>query len=256
LYYVVAGSKTVPFPEALWPDRQVPNIDDVAHQLTGAKEVLDPIGKTGFKPKSDVSEDELDGLLDKIEQLLGTRRAPVPTQFQRSFEGRPFETCDFCSRPLLQTGTLYTIIKYHAQKELRQELAICHFCMSELQETYSEKSLKATKAFYAEELLAAHRARIRTSPEVSAEDLTSMCWRCGNKRPNVSEYFDYAFCDGAEILVYTYPFMQCGNCTLDLVRSLSDQTLEARRRFFADHFGLPPDVYAFEPAQFVMAELQ
>jgi hypothetical protein len=255
LYYVVAGSKTVPFPEALWTDRQVPNIEDVARQLTGAKAGLDPIGKIGFKPKSDVSEDELDELLDKIEQLLGTRRAPVPSQFQRAFEGRPFDSCDFCRRPLLETGTLYMIIKYHAQKELRQELAICHSCLGELGETYSEKSLKVTKAFYAEGFLEAHRARIRTSPNARVEELTSRCWRCAKERANVSEYFDYAFCDGGEILVYTYPFMQCGNCTLDLVRSLSDQTLEARRRFFADHFGLPPDIYAFEPAEFIMAEL-
>jgi len=202
-----------------------------------------------------MSKDELDELLDKIEQLHGIRRASVPIQFQRSFEERQFEACDFCNRPLLQPSTPYMIIKYHAQKELRQELAICHFCMSELAKTYSEKSLKATKAFYAGGFLEAHRARIRSSPHASAEDLTGKCWRCAKERVNLTEYFDYAFCDGSELLIFTYPFMQCGNCTLDLVRSLSDQTLEARRRFFADHFGPPPDVHAFEPAEFIMAEL-
>lgn len=202
-----------------------------------------------------MTDDELEDAIDRLEKLRGIRRAPIQPHFHRTFEGRPFEACDFCGRPLLQTGTPYVIVKYHAQKELRQEMAICYFCMDELSATYSEKSLQAARAFYAEGFREAHRERVRASSGISAEELTNNCWRCSKERSDLSEYFDYAFCDRAEILVYTYPFMQCGNCTLELVRSFSEQTLEARRKFFADHFGFPPDIYAFEPAKFIMAEL-
>jgi hypothetical protein len=200
-----------------------------------------------------VSEDDLDELLDRLEALVGARRATIPIHFERGFEEGPFESCDFCGRLLRLRDSLYMIIKYHSEKELKQELTICYSCMGELKRTYSERSLEATQAFFADERLESHRARIRANPPPGTDELTDRCWRCAKARETLSEFIDYAWCEGTELLVSTYPFMQCGRCTLDLVKSWSEQTVEARRRFVADHYGLPPDVFAFEPAELALA---
>lgn len=77
--------------------------------------------------------------------------------------------------------------------------------------------------------------------------MTQRCFRCARDRPHVAECFDHGFCFADEFLYRTYPYMQCGDCARDLHRTLSAQTSEMRWRFFAEHFGLPPDVHGREP---------
>ncbi len=197
----------------------------------------------------------LEELIDQLEEQIGPRRGPIPHRFERTFEGRPFHHCDFCRRPLRRPGTVYMIIKYHAENELSQELAICQACMADLRKGYSEQSLRATEAHYAGERMQERRNLVREIAEPDADALTHRCWRCTEERTQVSQSFDYALCDGEQMLYAAYPFMQCGDCTLELARALSDETLEFRQRFFENHFGLPPDAHAFEPAEYEPVEI-
>lgn len=199
-------------------------------------------------------DDELVRLLDEIQRKLSQVR-PIPEHFERTFEVGRFEACDFCRRPLLQNGEYYMIIKYHTEGELKQEMAICQHTMTELGSGYSAHSSSATRDFYLVGELVAHQARLRERPSMPLDQILDRCWRCSKPRSEVDQWFDYAAFDGKQMLVNTYPFMQCGECTVELVRSLSPETVEMRRRFFEIYFGPPPGGYLLEPAEYQLVEI-
>lgn len=200
-----------------------------------------------------MSEDDLDRLLDEIERMLGPFREPIPKQFHRTFEARPFEACDFCGKNLLVTGTHYLINKYYVQGELKQEIAICNNCLNGLRSSYSQKSMANRKNTFSEQLIKTHQALVRDVQENRVARLTSRCLLCSEEKKNIQECFEYAYCDGDKIVYHVYPTMQCGACTVRLLRSMSEETLQIRRDFFLSHFGLPPDGHVVEPIELVMS---
>jgi hypothetical protein len=199
-----------------------------------------------------MSEDDLDRLLDEIERMLGPFREPIPIKFYRTFEEKPFETCDFCGKYLLQPRTNYMINKYYAQSELKQEIAICKDCLDDLRSSYSKKSMENMKKIFSEQLIKTQQMFVRDVHENRVARLTRRCLLCSKEKVNIQEYFEYAYCDGDEILYHVYPTKQCGACTVWLLRSLSEETLEIRRDYFHTHFGLPPSGQVFEPIDLMM----
>jgi hypothetical protein len=189
-----------------------------------------------------MTRDRLDEVLDQIEKLLSPIRLPIPAQFHRTFEDRPFDTCDFCGRALRVTGTRYMIAKYYSAGELRQEVSLCAETMGALRKCYSEPSLKSMEQWYSPKLISARMEFARSLRGDLPQQLTERCVFCSRPKSELSEYFEYAQCEGSELLCLTYPSMQCGGCTLKILNSLSAPTLEMRRRFFEEHFGLPPNV--------------
>ena len=199
-----------------------------------------------------MAEDDLEKLLDELAKLLSPYREPVPTYFHRTFEGKPFEACDFCRKYLLQPGTYYMINKYYAQGELKQEIAICKDCLDDLRSSYSKKSMEIMKNIFSEQLIKTRQTFVRNVQDNRVERLTSRCLICSEEKEKIQEYFEYAFYDGEEIVYYVYPTMQCGECTNRILKSLSEETLEIRRNYFHRHFGLPPSGYVVEPVELVM----
>jgi hypothetical protein len=74
-----------------------------------------------------MTEDKFEELFDELLRMLLPAREPVPAHFHRSFEGRPFEACDFCGKARLEPAASYTVNKYFAQGTLRQEIATSAF---------------------------------------------------------------------------------------------------------------------------------
>jgi hypothetical protein len=186
--------------------------------------------------------DELDGYLwDK-----------VPRQFHRAFEDKPFDACDFCRKGLLADGVGYIVHKYYADNELRQETAVCLECLDELRRSYSQESLQILARIFDKSLFDARFGVVASKRENKAEFLTRQCLLCGAGKDQITTYFEYAYCDGEEIIYYTHPFMMCEPCALKVYEALSEETKDARRRFFRRHFGLPPTWSVGEPAEFVI----
>jgi len=186
--------------------------------------------------------DPLDELFDQIERMLASVRVPIPLQFFRTFEDRPFETCDFCAKGLGEAGSQYMIVKDYSGGELRQEVSLCSETLDGLRSCYSQESLRSMETWYSPELIASRRAFVRSIQNDLPRWLTENCLFCSRPKRELNGFFEYALCEGSELVCLVYPSMQCGDCTLKVVNSLSTQTLDMRRRFFREHFGPPPDV--------------
>lgn len=180
-----------------------------------------------------------EALVKVLERVMGAQRGPIPQRYQRTFEERPFEACDFCAKPLLEAGTRYTITKVHVEGELRQELAICLDCTAILEQGYSEQSRRATQWLLFD---FAPGTRLRAAMREDGdpiERMTRSCLLCDTLREEALTFVEYAACEGGEIVYQSNPFLICETCLLRINDLLSDQTKEAWRRFWDDHFGFP-----------------
>jgi hypothetical protein len=190
-----------------------------------------------------MTPDKLDEVLEELERRLGPVRVPIPAQFHRTFADGPFDTCDFCGKRLSRSGSCYMIVKYFSEGELRQEVALCSENLDELRNCYSEHSRKSMQQWFSPELMAARRALVGSLQNEIPRRLTENCLFCSRAKSEVSEFFEYALCEGNELLCAVYPSMQCGGCMRKVVNSLSIETLDMRRKFFQKHFGPPPEIY-------------
>jgi hypothetical protein len=191
-------------------------------------------------------EDETDRVLRKLETILGSSRAPVPPRYHRTFEEVPFDTCDFCGKPLLVPDTRYTVTKFFSGGELSQELAICSGCGDELRKGYSAESQEASAQIFAS-VPVARRALQASQGEIDhadrvevAEEMTCRCLLCDAPREEAKAHVEYALCEGTEIVYSFYPITLCDDCMIRIYDALSEKTKEAGRRFYDDHFGFPP----------------
>ena len=192
------------------------------------------------EPLEKEQEDLTDETLRVVESILGSSREPVPLRYQRTFEEKPFETCDFCARPLLSPGTRYTVTKFYAGGELSQEMAICSDCGKELRQGYSAESQEASAQIFAAVPIA-HRALIAADDSVDRiEEMAGRCLLCDATREEAESHVEYALCEANEIVYSFYPIAVCEGCMLRIYDALSEKTKEAGRRFYDDHFGFPP----------------
>jgi hypothetical protein len=197
-------------------------------------------------PPEKRAEDETDRVLRTLETILGSSRQPVPPRYHRTFEEKPFDTCDFCAQPLLAPDTRYTVTKFFSGGELSQELAICSGCGDELRKGYSAESQEASAQIFAEVPVA--RRALRASQEgvdhadrvELVEEMTGRCLLCDTPREEANSHVEYALCEGTEIVYSFYPIAVCDDCLIRIYDALSEKTKEAGRRFYDDHFGFPP----------------
>lgn len=174
--------------------------------------------------------------------MFGLVKESVPARFQRTFEGRPFDTCDYCRTSLRAQGVRYLVMKYHDDSELRSELAVCRACSTTLKQGYSAESKESLKQVY-DQVYVEKRLNIlvHADPEADLATLmTSQCSLCGVPRGQVSEWFEYALCEGEQLIYYTHPSMVCAACSFKVYNSLSAESKEQKRRFFEQHFGYYP----------------
>jgi hypothetical protein len=203
-----------------------------------------------------MTPDKLDEVIEEFERRLGPVRAPISAQFHRTFADGPFDICDFCGKPLGETGSRYMIVKYYSAGELRQELALCSETLDGLRRCYSEHSLKSMQRWYSPELMASRRILVGSIQDEIPRRLTEHCLFCSRSKSEVSEFFEYALCEGNELLCAVYPSTQCGECMRKVVNSLSAETLDMRRKFFQKQFGPPPDIYLGVWTEAELAALQ
>ena len=180
--------------------------------------------------------------LKRLEIILGDCREPIPPRFYRTFEDKPFDVCAYCRTSLFVVDTTYTIAKVYSNGQLQEEIAICRNCQSQMKEGYSAESLNTLKSIYSQAYLR-QRLEILYHTNVGEDRVTKMlaqCSICSKPRDEFATFFEYAMCQGNELVFYTHPNMVCENCTLQIYESLSEQTKEHKRRFMQEHFGFPP----------------
>jgi hypothetical protein len=186
-----------------------------------------------------ISRADPEELAKVLDRLMGSWREAIPQRYHRTFEERPFDACDFCAKALLVPGSRYTITKVFSEGELRQELAICYDCAQELERGYSKESRQATARLLFD-ISPFQRLSIAGNQTTDrAERLTRDCLICREPKDASPTYVEYAMCEGTEIVYQIYPFIVCEPCLLRINDALSDQTREAWRRFYDDHFGFP-----------------
>ena len=191
-------------------------------------------------PPEKQPEDEPDRVLRTLETILGFSRQPVPPRYHRTFEEKPFDTCDFCGQPLLTPDTRYTVTKFFSGGELSQELAICSGCGDELRKGYSAESQEASAQIFASVPVARRALRASQEGVNHLEEMTGCCLLCDTPRDEANAHVEYALCEGAEIVYSFYPITVCDDCMIRIYDALSEKTREAGRRFYDDHFGFPP----------------
>lgn len=181
-------------------------------------------------------------ILRYLEGFLGFWREPIPERYYRFFADELFQSCDYCDTNLLVPNTSYTIYKYYEDGELKQETAQCRNCREKLMGGYSQESLETQKQLWAS-IDRSARYEISANPDVDRSSiLTSRCIFCRLGREDAPAYGEYAHCEGQEIVYFHHPMMICRKCLLRLFDALSEKTKDHRRRFFEDHYGLPPDL--------------
>jgi hypothetical protein len=199
-------------------------------------------------PPPQKEEDLTDDAMRALESMLGSSREPVPARYQRTFEERPFDVCDFCGTPLLVPGKRYTVIKLYAGGELSQEMVLCSGCSQELRKGYSAESEEAIAQIFAQ-VPVARRAQMAAvaGDHQSAGDssdriekLAGRCVLCDLPREEAKTHVEYALCEANEIVYSFYPFTVCEECIVRIYDALSKKTKDAERRFYDDHFGFPP----------------
>jgi hypothetical protein len=182
-----------------------------------------------------------------LEGIFGSWRETIPVSFHRTFAGDLFQTCDYCDTDLLGPRTSYIIHKYYEEGELRQETVQCHLCRKRLSGGYSQKSIETQKKLWSSVDRSA-RYEIAANPDVDRTSiLTSRCILCGLRKEEASAYCEYANCEGREIVFFIYPMMICRKCIIRLFDALSEKTKEHRRRYYEDHYSLPPDLMSRDP---------
>jgi hypothetical protein len=210
------------------------------------RQELGPTLPPRVDPPEKQPEDDTDRVLRKLEAILGFSREPVPPRYHRTFEEKPFDTCDFCARPLLAPDTRYTVTKFFSGGELSQELAICSGCGDELRKGYSAESQEASAQIFASvpvarRALKASREGVDHADRVEVvEEMTCRCLLCDAPREGAKSHVEYALCEGTEIVYSFYPITICDDCMIRIYDALSEKTKEAGRRFYDDHFGFPP----------------
>lgn len=163
-------------------------------------------------------------------------------RFHRFFAGEQFQRCDYCDTNLLVPQTSYTINKYYEEGELKQETAQCRNCRKKVSGGYSQESLESQKQLWSS-IDKTARCEISANPDVDRSFiLTSKCILCGLGREEAPAHCEYAYCEGQEIVYFLHPMMVCRQCLIRLFDALSEKTKDHRRRFYEDHYGLPPDL--------------
>jgi hypothetical protein len=175
-----------------------------------------------------------------LEGALGGWREPIPERYHRAFEGRPFDTCDFCRRPLLVPGTQYVVSKVYTLGELQQETVMCDGCRAELTAHDSDESRQTMERIFETVRRSERLATAALRGTDRAERMTERCVLCGLPKAGADWYIEHARCESNEIVYYMHPFVVCHTCTLRIHDQLSEQTRGERGRFYERHFGFPP----------------
>jgi hypothetical protein len=184
-------------------------------------------------------------ILKGIGVVFGAHREPLPQRYHRTFEEKPFETCDLCHRPLLVPGTQYVVTKLFGGGELKQEMAMCQPCQKALEETYSRESRQATAKLFS---TVSRGQRLRLAAKAGVDRvarMTAHCLLCGAAQEDLEAYVEHAGCESNEIVYAFYPYMLCEDCLLRAYEVLSAKTKQERGRFYGDHFGFPPPARPF-----------
>jgi hypothetical protein len=171
--------------------------------------------------------------------FLSNMRAPLPPRYQRALSEGCFEHCEFCGVDLVSKGRLYYVNKYYVDDQPQFELAYCQRCLQDLQNKYSNQSKQAIM-----DLLDLPAIGERLKRAFNAQDrlaaYTACCTFCGTPRRELEAHYEIAQCEADKIIFRKYPTLMCIECTKQYLNVLSKETLDARNRFFEEHFGFPP----------------
>ena len=195
--------------------------------------------------------------IPRLEILLGLLREKIPTRFERTFEGRPFDTCSYCGQSLRTPESYYLVTKYYSQGELQAEVAICQSCRRGMKLGYSEASKHALEQIYGADYQAQRFEILETAErEERLERMLATCALCGQSRSELETWFEYALCEDEELIFITHPSVICEACTIRINDQLSEETRRHKRRFFEQHFGFPPPEGMREEWRAVMESLR
>jgi hypothetical protein len=149
------------------------------------------------------------------------------------------------------------VTKYYSKGELQAEVAICQACRQGMKLGYSQASLRALEQVY-DAGYQARRFMILESvrAEERLESMLANCALCSQSRAELETWFEYALCEGEELIFLTQPSMICEACTIRINDQLSEETRRHKRRFFEQHFGFPPPEGVREEWRAVMESLR
>jgi hypothetical protein len=167
---------------------------------------------------------------------------PIPIQFQQGFFDGYFQSCQFCQCNLLDDRCNYIINKSYVDHQLVYEIAMCVTCKMELNKAYSKESIESiNKLFPWKDILEKRMDIILADVEKKYEVLTDSCTLCNEKKENLANYYEYAFCNGKDLVYYHYPYLLCETCGLKIYTALSKKTINAVNEYFYSYFGAPPE---------------
>lgn len=189
--------------------------------------------------------------MDSDPSLIMNSFERVPSLFQSTETGRPFERCAACDRYLLDDNAQYVIEKaFRAYpgfdaRETVFEYALCTDCRDELMSGFSDESSRRLRAYFDSHIdLEARRKRLVGSgeTETTLESWLSECVVTGEPVAEMDEYQVYCECLGPNMLYTFAPFVIGGRAMDEVADLLSNQTLDELNGFADDILGLPPEL--------------
>ena len=198
-------------------------------------------------------------LLEKVDNCMNFPSSlipqfeKIPERYHRTFEGKPFDTCDFCRESLLDADKYYLIYKIFEGHNLLQKIVLCNTCIADLQKGMSEESKLAMQGWLDRERMVLWRDPIILGDEPDKSViLTGRCAACEKPRSELERHVEYVLCAEDRLYLRTvHPFSVCEECIIQLDNLLSKKTKEHEDDFIRRFLGLPPDFNSIQPRETV-----
>ena len=177
---------------------------------------------------------------------------PIPLVFKQKFNGKPFSHCLVCEKELIASGAHYLIekavrrYKDYNSEDIVFEYAICTDCHQHMLVHYSQESLEAMRAFFAEHV--DFKLRQETMREMAEKeafntgDWIRNCLVRGTPVENLEEYQMGCECIGDRMIISSMPYIIGGPAIDELTMQLSNETIDQMRGLMDKFLGLPPDL--------------
>ncbi len=177
---------------------------------------------------------------------------PIPPAFRQKFNGKAFSHCLVCEKELVASGSHYLIekairrYKDFNSEDVVFEYAICTDCHQQMLVHYSEESLAAMRAFFAEHVdFRLRQETMREMAEKEAFDTRDWIRNClvrGTPVENLDEYQMGCECIGDRMIISSMPYIIGGPAIDELTMQLSNETIDQMRGLMDKFLGLPPDL--------------
>lgn len=178
---------------------------------------------------------------------------PIPRVFYDSIGAKPFETCQVCEKPLLETNADYIIEKVYRKNiatgkiEAFFEYAICFDCAMKLTSSYSKKSKENLQRYFLENINASlqqHQHK-ELKDELEVQEHLSRCAITGKQVTELDEYQLIGQFSGKHMKEGMMPYMISADSMDTVSDLLSEETLGEIDDFTGKYLTGPPEFRDF-----------